>query len=412
MKIDVNRVITRLNAIYECGRQKDPIHSRVAYSLEDIKGRELFKTYISDIGMKVTQDAAGNLIARLEGQEELPAILVGSHLDTVIDGGKYDGALGCVAGLEIAETLVNSQVRLRHPLEIVIFADEEGIRFGNGMFGSSAFCGNDLSDFSGEDTDSSGRCRKDVLREFGVDLDHAHQAAREKDTVSCMLELHVEQGGVLDEAKIPLGIVTSIAGVKRYEVTVYGEANHSGSTQMCHRKDALAAASKFIGELPELVQKHGEDFTVATVGCISVEPGAVNVIPGKCSFQLEIRDQREPVMLYIESLCKEMLTELTKERNMSFTMEMVSSHEPGAMDGRLQDALCSVCQEMQLDYQRLPSGAFHDSLLMTQKFPTGMLFIPSINGISHSPLEDSRQEDIEKGCQVLLETVLNLDKKM
>ncbi len=411
MRISVDRVISRLNEIYECGEQKSGIHSRVAYSPEDKKGREVFKNCLREAGMRIRQDEAGNLIARLEGEENLPSILVGSHLDTVIDGGKYDGALGCVAGLEVAETLVKSGFKLRHPLEIIIFADEEGIRFGNGMFGSSAFCGKDLNDFAWDDKDSDGKLRKDVLREFGVELEKAAQAVRSQDTVSCMLELHVEQGGILEENKMSLGIVTSIAGVKRYEVVVRGEANHSGSTQMCHRKDALAAASKFISQLPELVKKYGDEFTVATVGCIDAEPGAVNVIPGKCSFQLEIRDQKESVMLTMETVCRELLINITKDKDMSFTMEQVSSHRPGTMDEKIQDAFRSVCGDKHLAYQNLPSGAFHDSLLLTEKFPTGMLFIPSINGISHSPLENSRREDIEKGCQVLLETILKLDKK-
>lgn len=411
MKISVDRVISRLEEIYECGRQADGTHARVAYSPEDQRGRKVFADYFGSLGIPVRRDEAGNLIAYLEGEEELPSILIGSHLDTVIDGGKYDGALGCVAGLEVAETLKRAGKKLRHPLEVVVFTDEEGIRFGNGMFGSAAFCQVPMGELSEEDMDIYGRTRGEVLKEYGVVLKDAIRAERMPETVHCMLELHVEQGKILEDHQKPLGVVSSIAGVRRYEVTLTGEANHSGSTQMRHRKDALVGAAGLISSLPGIVREHGNEFSVATVGYIQAWPNAVNVIPGMCRFQLEIRDQEESVMDRLESLIHDRLEENCRKEGLDFSMRLYDSHVPGNMNAELKETIQSVCEAGQIDYEILPSGAFHDSLLLCGRFPTGMIFIPSIGGISHSPMEKSGREDIERGCQVLLDTVLRLDKK-
>ena len=247
----------------------DGSHSRVAFTSEDQKGRKIFSEYFRELGLRPRQDAAGNLIIRMEGkQKDLPAIIVGSHMDTVLDGGKYDGVYGCVGGLEVMEVLRENGISLRHPLEVIVFADEEGIRFGSGMFGSSAFCGETCGEINSDEQDIFGMTREDVMNSVGVDLKKLAKASRDPDSVLCTLELHVEQGGCLEQAKIPIGVVTSIAGVKRYAVSLTGEANHSGSTRMCDRRDALVAAAKAIAKLPDIIRQYGDAFTVGTVGQI------------------------------------------------------------------------------------------------------------------------------------------------
>lgn len=409
MDINLDRILERLEELYQCGSQEDGTFTRMAYSPEDRKGREIFMDYFRKLGIEPVTDAAGNLIARLEGEDpDLPAIMTGSHLDTVPDGGRYDGALGCVAGLEVCQTLIESGRKLRHPLEVVVFTDEEGFRFGSGMLGSGAMCGQDLH-VSGEDLDMYGQTREDVLKACGLKVDDLGKARRSKDSVHCFLELHVEQGASLHKKQIPVGVVTSIAGVSRFEIKVTGEANHAGSTVMEDRKDALVAAARFVARVPEIVAEYGNPFTVATVGTMKVVPNSVNVIPGEAHFHLEIRDQDEKVMETIEQKLRECLGSICGEMGEEYSFNRFSYHEPAPMNQWVKDAIEASVKELDIPYTKVPSGAFHDSLLMTTVFPTGMIFVPSVGGISHSRYEFTEGRDIGQGCRVLLETVLRVD---
>ncbi len=409
MEINAERVFARLNELYECGAQEDGTHSRIAYSKEDVAGREIFMNYFRSIGVQPRVDEAGNIIARLEGTDpSLPAIMVGSHLDTVPDGGKFDGVVGCMAGLEVCEALVAAGHKTKHPIEVIVFTDEEGFRFGSGLLGSSAICGFDAG-ASESDIDMYGMQRADVIKSYGMNLKDLPKAAKAKDSVHCFIELHVEQGAYLDRNKLPIGVVSSIAGVNRYEVVVNGEANHAGSTRMADRKDALVTASRFIAKVPQLVAEHGEDFTVATVGTMKVVPNSVNVVPGQCIFHLEIRDQSQEIMLKIEEAAKACLMQECESAGESFTFRKISEHKPEPMNKWVKDTIEESVKELGYPYAVIPSGAFHDSLIMAQVFPTGMIFVPSINGISHSRYELTEKEDIKKGCEVLLKTILKAD---
>lgn len=407
MRLNTQKVMERIEELYNCGWHEDGSYSRVAYSQQDIKGRRKFVDYFRALGIEPVTDKAGNIIARLEGKNDrLPAIVIGSHLDTVPDGGKYDGVLGCVGGLGVCEALVKSGQKLNHPLEIIVFADEEGARFGSGMTGSAAFCGMQPK-FSDSDTDIYGMNRGCVYEAFGIRTVDFKQAARPVGTVHSFLELHIEQGASLYKNKVPIGVVTSIAGVKRYEVLIKGESNHAGSTKMSDRRDSLVAASKFISAVPDIVAKYGKEYTVATVGTIKVEPGSVNVIPGVCVFSLEIRDQSQQIMDTVEERLREKL-DMTCS-GLTYSFRQVASHDAAPMADWVMGSIQKACEGLGYIYQPMPSGAFHDSLLVSAKFPTGMIFIPSVDGISHSPREYSAEADIEKGCNVLLQTVLIID---
>ena len=409
MKINLEKIMFHLEEIYSCGKQGDGEYSRVAYSAEDIKGREKFMSYFIELGLNPTTDAAGNIIVRLEGKDEnLPSILIGSHLDTVPSGGKYDGVLGCVAGLGICEVLMESNHMLNHPLEIIVFTDEEGFRFGNGLLGSSAFCGVDphVSDL---DIDVYGQTRSEVMKAYGISVSDLEKATRRGSLVHCFLELHIEQGASLYKNSTSIGVVSSIAGVSRYEITVSGQANHSGSTMMCDRKDALVAAAGFIAKVPEIVSEYGQDFTVATVGTIKAFPNSVNVIPSDCTFNLEIRDPDSKIIRLIEDKLKGYLEEVCKKQVNSYSMKQISYHDPAPMADWVKDAIKTAANQLNYDYAVIPSGAFHDSLVMSSVFPTGMIFIPSVEGISHASLELSLETDIEKGCNLLLQAVLTVD---
>lgn len=408
MKANGKRVVSRLEELYQCGKKEDGTYTRMAFSAEDVKGRELFASWAKKLGMACRVDEAGNLIARMEGKQDLPAILMGSHLDTVPDGGKYDGVLGCVGGLEVCETFKEEGYVPNHPLEVIVFTDEEGFRFGKGLTGSSAICGQD-PDVSDAEPDIYGEARGKVMESYGITSKDMLKAAKDPASVHGFIELHVEQGARLYKAGIPVGVVSSIAGVNRYDITVTGEANHAGSTAMADRKDALVAAAGFIHKVPEITAEYGNEFTVATVGTIKVTPHSVNVIPGTCTFSLEIRDQDASLMSLIEEKLRELLKEICEKYGVTHTFTPTSFHEPAPMSDWVKGNIEQAVKELGIDYTVIPSGAFHDSLIMTSVFPTGMIFVPSENGISHSRYEYTKDEDIQKGCDVLLKTVLNVD---
>ena len=409
MKANGKRVVSRLEEIYQCGKKDDGTFTRMAFSAEDVKGRKLFASWAEKLGMTCRMDEAGNLICRMPGQDDsLPAILMGSHLDTVPDGGKYDGVLGCVGGLEVCETFREEGYVPRHPVEVIVFTDEEGFRFGKGLTGSSAICGQDPG-VSDSELDIYGEERGKVMESYGIKSADMPKAAKDPSSVHCFIELHVEQGARLFKTNTPVGVVSSIAGVNRYDVTVTGEANHAGSTAMADRKDALVAAAGFINRIPEVTTECGNEFTVATVGTIKVTPHSVNVIPGACTFSLEIRDQDAHVMSLIEQKLQESLGDICKKYGVSYTFVPTSFHEPAPMSGWVKEQVEQAVKELGVGYSVIPSGAFHDSLIMTSVFPTGMIFVPSEKGISHSRHEFTEDGDIENGCNVLLQTVLKVD---
>lgn len=410
MKVNGKRVVSRLEEIYQCGKKEDGTHTRMAFSEEDVKGRKLFTSWAENLGMACRIDEAGNLIARMEGQDNsLPAILMGSHLDTVPDGGKYDGVLGCIGGLEVCEILKEEGYIPKHPVELIVFTDEEGFRFGKGLTGSSAICGQD-PDICDSELDIYGEERGKVMQSYGIKSADMLKAAKDPASVHCFVELHVEQGARLYRADTSVGVVSSIAGVSRYDITVTGEANHAGSTAMADRKDALVAASGFINKIPEVTAEYGNEFTVATVGTIKVTPHSVNVIPGTCTFSLEIRDQDAHIMSLVEQKLQETLGDICKKYGVSNTFVPTSFHDPAPMSDWVKESIEKAVKELGIDYCVIPSGAFHDSLIMTSVFPTGMIFVPSENGISHSRQEYTKDKDIENGCNVLLKTFFNVDK--
>ena len=409
MKANGKRVVSRLEEIYQCGKKEDGTFTRMAFSTEDVKGRKLFASWAQKLGMACRVDEAGNLICRMSGQDDsLPAILMGSHLDTVPDGGKYDGVLGCVGALEVCETFREEGYVPKHPIEVIVFTDEEGFRFGKGLTGSSAICGQDPG-VKDSELDIYGEERGKVMQSYGITSKEMPKAAKDPKSVHCFIELHVEQGARLYKTHTSVGVVSSIAGVNRYDVTVTGEANHAGSTAMADRKDALVAAAGFINKIPEVTTEYGNEFTVATVGTIKVTPHSVNVIPGACTFSLEIRDQDAHVMSLIEQKLQESLGDICKKYGVSYTFVPTSFHEPAPMSGWVKEQVEQAVKELGVGYSVIPSGAFHDSLIMTSVFPTGMIFVPSEKGISHSRHEFTEDGDIENGCNVLLQTVLKVD---
>ncbi|MCD8039074.1 MAG: Zn-dependent hydrolase [Lachnospiraceae bacterium] len=411
--ISADRVQKRLDEIYACGAQNDGTHSRIAFGSEDKRGREIFISYLNKLGLTAKQDLAGNLIARWDGRNpDLPPIMMGSHLDTVPNGGKFDGAYGCVGALEVVEALMESGERLYHPIEIIVFADEEGVRFGKGLSGSNAISGQPLIGFHAEDCDAQGKSRREVMGGCGIDFDRMQEAARKKEEVACFLEMHVEQGRALEKAEKKIGVVTAIAGVSRFQIIVTGETNHSGSTMMPDRKDALVGAAGFISQIPEIVARCGSEYAVGTVGRIAAVPGSVNVIPGKVEFTLEVREQTDESRALINSSLFAAMDKICEKSGLQYEARTIADYACAPMDAGIVETIDKICAEAGYSHCRMPSGAFHDAMFMTRSFPTGMIFVPSRGGISHSPLEFTAPEDIQAGCEVLYRTVKELDKSL
>lgn len=411
--ISADRIQKRLDEIYDCGKQNDNIYSRIAFSEEDKRGREIFSTYLHNLGLNTRLDPAGNLIARWDGKDpNLPPIMMGSHLDTVPNGGRYDGAYGCVGALEVVEALMENGERLYHPIEIIVFADEEGVRFGKGLSGSNAISGLPLEGFNAEDKDAEGNSRMEVMESYGIDFCHMQEAARKKEEVACFIEMHVEQGRALEKSGRQIGVVTAIAGVSRFLITVIGETNHSGSTMMSDRKDALVGAADFIRRVPEIITRYGSEYAVGTVGKITAVPGSVNVIPGKVEFTLEIREQTDENRKLINERLFEIMDMICKSNGLHYEVKSIADYPCAPMNSDIVNIIDEICTKTEYSHCRMPSGAFHDAMFMTRTFNAGMIFVPSRGGISHSPMEFTESEDLKAGCDILYHTVKELDLKL
>lgn len=402
-RVNGDRLNKGLRELARFGRNDKGGITRVAYSDADRDAR----AYVSDLmraaRLAVRIDTAGNIIGRREGSDTaLAPLMTGSHIDSVPEGGNYDGQVGSIGAIEVAHTLADAQLTLRHPLEVVIFQNEE-----NGKVGSKAMRGQDPATFL-ELATLSGKSVREGTRFIGGDPNRIAEARRPAGSIAACIELHIEQGGVLDAAAINIGVVAGIVGIKRWAVTVTGFANHAGATPMDRRQDALLAAARFIDAVHRIARattgRH-----VATVGVITAEPGAPNVIPGRATLQLEIRDLEIPV---IDRLYERMVRDsetIGVETGTRFEFTQIYRTEPAAANGRIQDVIERAARGLGLTTLRLPSGAGHDAQEIAQLAPMGMIFIPSRGGISHAAGEYSTPEHITAGTNVLLHTLLALD---
>lgn len=379
--------------------------SRVAFSDADIAGREYITKLMQEAGLTVRLDTAANIIGRREGTDpKLPAILIGSHIDSVPGGGNYDGDVGVLGAIEVAQLLRERGVRLRHPLEVVSFTDEEG-----GLIGSLAMTGR-LEPAALDVMTHSGKTIRDGIRAVGGDPDRIRDAQRERGDLAAFVELHIEQGAILDEADIDVGVVEGIVGIRWWDVTIQGFANHAGTTPMNRRRDALLSAAEFV-QAVNRVATSTPGRQVATVGRIRAEPGAPNVIPGKVVLSLEIRDLDAAKIQKVHAAVRGEADRIAKAHDTPFTFDDVKvSSEPAPTDVRMRRIIAAAAQSLGLTHKVMPSGAGHDAQDMTHLAPTGMIFVPSRDGISHSPKEYTSPQDMANGANVLLRTVLAIDR--
>ncbi len=358
-------------------------------------------------GLDVRIDAAANVIGRREGTDSGPAILFGSHIDTVPDGGSYDGILGSLAGIECLETMEEAGLRTLHPLEVVVFANEEGQSFG-GMSGSRAMIGALESDELGQ-RDASGRSLAEALAQFGGNPDRIDEGVRTSDDVRAYVELHVEQGAVLENERMPIGGVEGIVGIRYVDVRVSGNANHAGTTPMNLRCDALVAASRFVSLVDEELRT-GNFCRVGTVGQLEVEPNARNVVPGRVRMTLGLRDLDTEEIDRTLAHLREGAKAIGEPIGVDFRMEEVEIIDPAVADPAIMSAVKSAAETLGLRYHTMPSGAGHDAQMMARIAPMGMIFVPSAQGVSHSSREFTSPEDCANGTNVLFQTIFTIDR--
>lgn len=395
----LNQSIARLAQI---GKLPEGGVKRIAYSQEDIASRNLVQAWMKQAEMTVRIDAAGNIIGQYPGRyTDAPALATGSHIDTVPCGGHYDGAYGVLAGIEICRVLQENQILLDHPVEVIIFTDEEG-----SMIGSKAMAGRVINDpdyYLRPDGTDIFSC----LEKIGGNWHNIAQARRNRGTLAAFVELHVEQGPVLESMGKQIGVVEGIVGQRRFNITVKGSANHAGTTPMHMRKDALVAAAKVVLAVNQIGNVPGQQ--VATVGKMQLQPNAANVIPGWVEMSLDIRDLSS---LHIDSLLNQLRSHLEKiaiETDTQIRLNPSLQNEPALAEPYLQQAIAQVCGNLQLSYTHLPSRASHDAQELAQVTDMGMIFVPSESGISHSAHEYTSPEQCIHGANVLLQTFLYLD---
>jgi N-carbamoyl-L-amino-acid hydrolase len=405
LRVTPRRMEERLTALAEMGKNPDGGVSRVAFSEADRQGRQYIISLMRGAGLEVRIDPAGNIIGRREGREPtLPVILFGSHIDSVPRGGNYDGTVGVIGAIECIEVLKENGITTRHPLEVVVFSDEEG-----GLVGSRAMVG-ELTPETLEVVSHSGKTIREGIRFIGGDPDRLSQARRHKGEIEAYLELHIEQGARLETEKVQIGVVEGIVGINWWNVTVEGFANHAGTTPMDRRQDALLAAAHLIIAVNRVVTSvPGRQ--VGTVGRISAEPGAPNVIPGRVVMSLELRDlSSEKVAVLFEKIQEHART-LEHQFGVTIRFDPIPANSvPALTDERLRELIAESAREFGLSHVVMPSGAGHDAQEIARLAPVGMIFIPSVGGVSHSPREYSRPEDIANGANVLLRTILKIDR--
>ena len=406
LKVNEQRILTRINELAKFGRDNNNRGYRVAYTQGDIDGRTWFMQLMKNAGLHPTIDSAGNIIGKRNGKNpSLKPIAFGSHIDIVPNGGNYDGTLGSISALEVIEVLNEQKVLTAHPLEVLIFANEEG-----GLIGSRAMVGQ-LTPEGMQQLSQSGVMMAAGIKAIGGNPDDIQGAIRKKGDLHAFLELHIEQGGILENENLPIGVVEGIVGILDCEVTIEGFANHAGTTPMKLRKDALLAASKLVIAVNEVINGVPGS-QVGTVGKIQAQPGAYNVVPGNVTLGLEIRDlswdKIEQLLSKIEQRAAQIANE-TKTKIM-FIRE-ASFSKPALTAPYLQKKINNCAATLGLKTKVMPSGAGHDSQQIAAIAPVGMIFVPSVGGVSHSPNEFTKASDMTNGANVLLQTILSIDRE-
>ena len=400
LRINETRLVNRIARLASLGT------TRVAFSEADCRGRELIIEMMKEVGLDTSIDSASNIIGRREGRQKRPKILVGSHVDTVRNGGRFDGVLGCVAAIEVVHTLEEENVETEHPLEIMIFANEEGQAF-SGMTGSRAVAGI-LDPIELTEKDENGRTLAKAIEVCGGDPARLADVERKPSESVGYIELHIEQGGVLEQRGTAIGIVEGIVSLMHAKIVVTGTARHSGTTPMSLRRDALTAAAKFIIIVEDEIRS-GKLCSVGTVGQLQVEPNSPNVIPGEVRLTLELRDLDDAKVRSSFEYLRHHAVEIARISGVEIIVDETKQFSSALADPFVVGSILRATARLGLSHHVMPSGAGHDAQMIAKIAPMGMIFVPSVAGISHAVNELTSDGDCVNGANVLLHAILELD---
>lgn len=411
LTINADRLHADLNALAEIGRVEGGGIRRMAFTEADMDGRRWLMSSLDQAGLQATMDGAGNVSGRWSDYGAEPTVMVGSHLDTVPNGGPLDGALGVLIGLECLRRIKEEGLAdSLNPVELISFSDEEG-RFGGGFLGSRAICGYLVPQAIKDAADFDGVSLVEAMQAVGLDPMEALHARRAPGSIRAYLELHIEQGPVLDSLGTSTGIVQNITGLWRWHVSLIGRPDHAGTTPMNLRSDALGGLAEFANEIPRVLEENDGDQSVATIGFVQLEPGTANTVPGRVDFSLDVRDVDRKVLDGLGAAFRRALSAIARRRDLMFEFRELSNVDPVACSEEVITAIGRAAGLVKQRPHRMNSGAGHDAQVVASMAPVGMVFVPSVEGRSHSPAEWTHFDDIVDGANLMLNTVLELARR-
>jgi allantoate deiminase len=408
MKINSTRLQQHFEAMSLIGKIGETGTCRPAHTQLEKQGFEIAASWMQNAGMSTRIDNFGNLIGRLEGKNpDLPVLMMGSHLDSQPYGGRFDGVAGVLCAIEVVATLSENGIVPDRSIEVISFADEEGWRFNKGLFGSRGILGK-LEDGELQRTDKDGITREQALKDFGCDITKFKESEYKPGSIFCFLELHIEQGPILDLANKPIGVVSGISGPLWWTVKLKGMAGHTGSVPMPIRKDALVGAAEIIMAVNEIATQVPGNPTVGTVGTIQVFPASRNIIPEEVIFTVDLRDIDLERRNKYEKQLRDRIESITQKHQLTYSISEDTKSDPRYCADWIKEIIHNECKTLNLDAPELMSGPFHDALALSYVCDYGMIFVRCKDGISHNPLEYSSYEDLAIGANVMLGTVIQI----
>ncbi len=405
--LSCKRLYSRLNALAKIGETVEGGVQRLALTDADKQGRDLVVRWMQELGLTINIDQIGNIFAIREGRENLQPVMTGSHIDTVYNGGNLDGNLGVIAGLEIVETLNERNIETDRPLVVAVFTNEEGARFQPDMMGSLVYAGGYNLDKALSSKDDKGVILGEELERIG----YSGNMPSGKIKPSTFVELHIEQGPILEQEDTTIGVVENLQGISWTEVVISGQANHAGTTPMHLRRDAGYCSAAITTFVYDLAEKIG-DGQVATVGVIELFPNIINVVPGSARLTVDLRNADNDLLIEAEKMFKSFLVQLAKDKGVDIKTKSLARFNPVKFDINITRIIEKNAIELNHSCRRMTSGAGHDAQMMSRVCPTAMIFTPSINGVSHNPAEATHPDDVMAGANVLLRTLIELSNQL
>lgn len=411
MYINPERLKRRLAQLSQIGKIEETGVCRLAHSKEDREAVDVVRGWMQEAGLVTRIDDFGNLIGRMNGKnDDAPILMLGSHIDSQPYGGRFDGTAGALGALEVAQTMKEQQIAPDMPIEIICFADEEGSRFGKGTFGSRGITG-EVEEGELDRKDKDGITRRQALESFGCDPDQLERSVYQEGSIQAFLELHIEQGPVLENKDVPVGIVSGISGPLWLTVSLEGYAGHAGSVPMSMRKDALVGASEIVSQFNDIVQQDHRASTVGTVGSLRVFPDSRNIIPEHVEFSIDLRDIDLDRRNKYEEQLIEVIKEVSRQHQLTYSIQEDMRNDPSYCADWIKDIMFSESRKIGLNAPELMSGPFHDALALSKVSDYGMIFVRCKDGISHNPAEFASNDDIAQGVELLYRTALRIAGK-